>query len=274
MHSIVDHESNDESTSASLLVTQFNDLMLKCRSFPSNDQLFKTANELSESIIDIILKSYEKSCCSYRKARTNELKDFEEKIWAVSVDYINRYISTDKEKVKILDVATGHGRDMLQAQKLGYSITGTDNCDGFLEILGDLYSDGLLKTNNIKKCDMRFLDFPDNSFDVVRHNASLVHMPLIGKNYTVDLALNEAFRVLKRNGLLHVLVKKGAGESLVIYDTGEGIGKRIFQYYTHKTISEVITRNGFTIIHMSDEIEYRNENIVNWILILAQKRNL
>jgi ubiquinone/menaquinone biosynthesis C-methylase UbiE len=274
MHNIVDHESNDRPTSASQLVVLFNNLMLRKRAFPDNDQLDKEANELAECIIDNILKSYEEICCSYRDIRTNELNYFEEQIWAVLVDCINRYISTDRERVKILDVATGHGRDMLHAQKLGYNIAGTDNCNGFLKILINLYSDGILKTNNIKKCDMRFLDFPDNSFDVVRHNASLVHMPLIGKNYTVDLALNEAFRVLKPNGLLHVLVKKEDRDSLVFYDTDEGIGERIFQYFSHKTINEVITRNGFTIIHISDEIEHRNKNIVNWILIIAQKRNL
>jgi ubiquinone/menaquinone biosynthesis C-methylase UbiE len=273
MSSTVDNEPNSKPASASQLIMQFNNLMIKYHEFPNDDQLIKKTNELAERIIGMVMESYEKSCCTFRNIRTNELKDLDRKIWSILVDYINRYISADKQSVKILDVAAGHGRDMIHAEKLGYSIAGTDNCDGFLNILKNLYIDGILKTNNIKKCDMRFLDFPDNSFDVVRHNASLVHMPLIEKNHTVDLALNEAFRVLQPNGLLHVLIKKGDEDSLVIYDTGEGIGDRIFQYYSHRTINEVITRNGFTIIHMSDEIEHRNESIVNWILILAQKQN-
>lgn len=90
------------------------------------------------------------------------------------------------------------------------------------------------------------LDFPDNSFDVVRQNASILHLPLIGKGYMADKAISESFRVLKKGGLIYIFVKKGF--SLEFVDTNEGLGGRVFQFYTEERLSEVVKRNGFTIL--------------------------
>ncbi|MDR1701068.1 MAG: class I SAM-dependent methyltransferase [Lachnoclostridium sp.] len=185
--------------------------------------------------------------------------------------YINRYINDVKENVSILDVGTGSGRDMIFGQSLGYNFFGVDNCEGFIELLSKHASEGLINENSFKHCDMRLLDFPNNTFDVVRHNASLLHLPLIGKNYTLDLALSEANRVLKQRGLLYILVKFGNG--LEVHDTGEKLGGRIFQFFNHRTLNEVVTRNDFTILFTSDLVELRGDTIIDWILLIAQKNS-
>lgn len=267
----VNNGLSSDKVSATLLVKQFNEIMSKVDVCRDNTHLFKNSNSVAECIIRKVLESYNYNCHLYRNIRTNNLKPLEEKIWKILVEYIDKFQLSNIHNIKMLDVAAGHGRDMIYAEKLGYDIYGTDNCDGFLDILKNLNFDGILKTNNIFKCDIRSLDFPDNTFNVVRHNASLVHMPLIEKGYTVDLAISEAFRVLQPNGLLHVLVKKGHNDILTVYDTGEGMGERIFQYFLCDTIKKVIVRNGFKVIHMSEEVEERVNGIVDWILIIAQK---
>jgi len=251
------------------LVKQFNDIMRQSNEIADNNILLEKANKIAVQIIDVTLQTYESTCDVYKFVRGNKLKEIDVICWSTLIKYIDKYISTDKYNVNILDVGTGNGRDLIHGQSLGYNVIGIDNCNGFIELLAKHQIDGLIKANSYKKCDMRALDFPDCSFDVVRHNATLLHLPLIGKKYTVDLALNEAFRVLKPNGLLYIFVKTGT--TLEIHDTRESLGERIFQYFSHKTLNDAVTRNDFTIIYTSDEVELRENNTIDWILLIAQK---
>jgi len=264
------NESVDGTRVSSVeLVKQFNDIMVLANKTDDNGALLEKANEIAEHIIDITLETYEGTSDVYKAVRGNKLKEIDEICWATLNKYIDKYIPKDKHDINILDVATGNGRDVIYGQSLGYNVIGTDNCNEFIAILSQLSEEGLIKTNSYKKCDMRNLDFADNSFDVVRHNASLLHLPLIGKNYTTDLAVNEAFRVLNTGGLLYVFVKTGF--TLEIHDTNESLGGRVFQFFSHKMLNEVITRNGFVIVHSSDEVEVRGKDNIDWILLIAQK---
>ena len=116
---------------------------------------------------------------------------------------------------------------------------------------------------------MRDLPFDNNSFDVVRQNASLLHLPVVAKGYTADKAIEENHRVLKENGLLYIFVKKGNGIQYV--DTNEGLGGRIFQFYDEILIKNLVERNSFKILEIINEQEDRNGTIIDWILVIAQK---
>ena len=243
--------------------------MRQANDFADNRGLLKQANEIAEKIIEVTHQTYESTCQIYKDVRGNIIKDIDNICWTALNKYIEKYLSKDKSKVRILDVGTGNGRDLIYGQSLGYDVIGIDNCKGFIEMLSQHYKDGLIKKNSFKKCDMRDLDFPEAYFDVVRHNATLLHLPLIGKNYTVDLAIKEAHRVLKPGGLLYIFVKEGS--TLEIHDTNENLGGRIFQFFTHKMLNEVVMRNEFTIVYTSDEKEMRGDDSIDWILLIAQK---
>jgi len=169
----------------------------------------------------------------------------------------------------MLDVATGTGRDIMYANSLGFKVIGVDNSDGVIDILEKLESEGRIPKGSFAKCDMRDLPFDDESFDVVRHNSSLLHMPIIAEGYGADKAISEANRVLARGGLLQVAVKKGEGLEYV--DTDEGLGGRIFQFYNHKMINEILMRNGFTIVYTSDLVDKRPGGNIEFISVIAQK---
>lgn len=253
------------------LVNQFNEIIGQANITNDNVALLEKANEIAEQIIGITLQTYKNTSDVYRAVRGEKLKEIDEICWATLNKYIGKYIPKNREDINILDVATGNGRDVIYGQSIGYNVIGTDNCSEFIAMLSQHSSEGLIKANSYKECDMRDLDFPDHSFDVVRHNASLLHLPLLGKNYTTDLALSEAFRVLNPGGLLYVFVKTGT--TLEILDTNESLGGRIFQFYSHKTLNEVVTRNGFVIVHTSDEAEVRGSDTIDWILLIAQKNS-
>ena len=251
------------------LVKQFNKIMEQASSISNNSTLLKEASEIAEKIIRVTQQTYENTCDVYKEVRGNKIKDIDEICWAALNKCIEKYISRNRNNVRILDVGTGNGRDIIYGQSLGYDVIGIDNCKGFVEILAEHHAKGLIRENSYKECDMRALDFNNSSFDVVRHNASLLHLPLIGKSYTVDLALSEAHRVLKDGGLVYIFVKTGS--TLEFHDTKENLGGRIFQFFTHKSLNETVIRNGFTIIYTSDEIEIRENNKIDWILLIAQK---
>lgn len=229
------------------------------------------ANELAETLIEITKNTYNKQSEKYAEVRTLELLDFDKKIWNKLLSYIDEYLSDDYKCLKLLDVATGHGRDLKYSLKLGFDAIGVDNSEGFIHGLEKLGDNNFIPQNSFVKADMRNLPFENNSFNVVRHQASLLHMPIIGKGYTVDKAIEESYRVLKENGLLYILVKKGDGIQYV--DTNEGLGGRIFQFYDENTIKNLVERNGLKTISISNEIEDRKGKIVDWIMVIAQKSN-
>ena len=119
---------------------------------------------------------------------------------------------------------------------------------------------------------MRTLCFDDESFDIVRHNATLVHMPIIGPEYGADKAICESNRVLKTEGLLYISLKIGNSNGICSIDTNEGLGERIYQLYRKEDVEKLMKENSFKIIDTESIIEKRSENQeIEWFNVLAQK---
>jgi len=83
-----------------------------------------------------------------------------------------------QEKISILDVGTGSGRDLRYLKGFAdVNAVGIDNADAFIEMLGELEQKGEISKKSFYNADMRNLSmFRDSTFDVVRHNASLLHV--------------------------------------------------------------------------------------------------
>jgi ubiquinone/menaquinone biosynthesis C-methylase UbiE len=117
------------------------------------------------------------------------------------------------------------------------------------------------------------LPFDDASFDGVWSNTSLLHLETAED---VKRALGEIYRVLKKPGLLHVVVKAqtGANKTAVVSDKLSG-HDRFFQYFTVDELSQLLTAAGFNITHIKEYSE--TETIphgrpeVKLIWCLAQK---
>lgn len=250
-------------------VRKLKDLQNKIFKNINTAQDISKANELAETLIDITKNTYNVTSEKYAEVRKFEVLGFNKIIWNKLLSYINQYISEDYKNLKLLDVGTGHGRDLKYALDLGFNSIGVDNADAFITGLEKLARENIIPNDSFIKADMRNLPFEDNSFDIVRQQASLLHLPIVAEGYTVDKAIEENYRVLKENGLLYVLVKKGDGIQYV--DTNEGLGGRIFQFHNENTIRNVVERNDFKIIDITNEIEDREGKIVEWIMIIAKK---
>ncbi len=234
------------------------------------------ANDLAEKLVHITRETYCRMADIYEKIRWEEPHDLDKKLWRKLLAYTKRHVNkglleNENKYFYLLDIGTGNGRDLKYAQNdLELQVVGIDNAITFVEKVKQLELDGKLQPNSIIHSDMRDLSrFQEDSFDIVRHNASLLHMPVIATDFMADLAITECHRVLKPFGILYILVKKGRGMDIV--DTDEGLGDRFYQFYNKKSLTNLLQRNSFTILELSEEIEVRDKKHIPWLCAIATK---
>ncbi len=171
----------------------------------------------------------------------------------------------------LLDVGTGYGRDLEYLFGLeGIRAIGIDNANNFVKVLETLAENGKLPKGSFYKADMRNLSiFSDESFDIVRNHAALVHIPVTPIGVGADEVIGESFRVLKPHGLFYVYAKQGEG--LQYSDTGEGLGGRVFQLYTPELLLNLLKKHGFDVFNVEFYKSTRPTGTVNWIAVYASK---
>lgn len=236
-----------------------------------NKENLKEALEISEMFVELSQKTYNKLAYKYVNLHS-EISVLEKKLWDKLKYYHDilksNYTTSNRYRSKLLEIGAGSGKDLLYAlQKFDFEVYGIDNSETFISILEEKINSGSLPKNCIYKTDMRNLSmFNDNEFNIVRHNGTLLHLPLICKNYMADKALSESKRVLKTNGLLFIIVKEG--ESIVFADTNEGFGKRFFQFYTEDSLKIMLIRNELNILEIEKEIGDLN---TTWLYAFCTK---
>jgi hypothetical protein len=120
--------------------------------------------------------------------------------------------------------------------------------------------------------DMNHLMFPDESFDVVRSQASLHHFILVDEQQGLDLVYQEINRILKPDGLffIHTKAEDGARRSGVqIIDTTEGLGWRVYQHANEKILLELLARNGFEPV--TSVLQWKDWRGDNNVIVTARK---
>lgn len=174
-------------------------------------------------------------------------------------------------KWKLLDIGSGSGRDLLYFKKYkDISPIAIENSEGFLKILNEYVSEGLLEDNSIFNNDMRNLkSIETSSIHCVRNHATLHHLPFLFNGVGMDEAIFESYRVLKKNGILYILTKYGDSAKMV--DTGEGLGSRFFQFLTANQLKSLVSKYGFSVNKCEVIEESRGEKIVKWVHLIAEK---
>ena len=115
---------------------------------------------------------------------------------------------------KILDVATGTGRQAFAFAKRGYDVTGIDLSEGMLKVASKKNKYGNLK---FEVADAADLPFEDESFDVSCVSFALHDMPPTIR----EKVLKQMVRVTKRGGMIividYALPKNRIGKFLVYH---------------------------------------------------------
>lgn len=241
------------------LLTIFNRLM--------EAKEYEKANQIAEKMVHETMISYNSISSQYRAARKEGMRESEVEMWRKSISYLK---NIEKETI-FLDVGAGFGKDLEYANnELGVKTFGIDNSKEFIKILKERAARGDFASDLIFEGDMRKMDFfKDEMFDLVRSNASLLHLPVICKGYMADMAVSEFYRILKSGGILYLLLKKGSG--LQVIDTNEQLGGRLYQLYDEQSIKDLLERNGFEIVFINVEKRSRLDYYIDWINVIARK---
>lgn len=227
-------------------------------------------NHLAKEFLEGTKITYDRVAMEYANVNGSKMLDSYREMYHVLFRIAEEVLKKPIEDMDLLDVGTGSGRDIKYIYSRGIKrVVGIDNSEGFIKILEELQEKGEIPEGSFVKGDMLNIPFDDKTFDIVRQNASLLHIPITTKGEMLDRVLQESYRVLKENGILFVSVKKGEGVQLI--DTKDGLGGRIFQMHTIESITKVLKENSFEILDITEIEEQRNENKINWINLIAKK---
>ena len=110
-----------------------------------------------------------------------------------------------KEGMRMLEPGCGRGEFLTNFKDLGLDVVGVDASPEAIE-----FADGL----DIKLCDIENekLPFDDNTFDVIYSKSFIEHL------YYPEKYLDEAYRVLKPNGMLLTLVPDWESNYKIYFD--------------------------------------------------------
>jgi len=175
--------------------------------------------------------------------------------WIEEKEKFNKYLPIGK----ILEIGAGGGRDARDLIDMGYDYVGTDISQGLLQEAQKNNPGATFLLQSVYE-----IDFPDNSFDGVWACAVLLHMP----KDRIDTALQSIQRVMKKDGVMFISLKKGDGEKFV---EGDHVGiqyKRFFSFYEMPEFSEILLRNNFEIIE-SYEMDHSNKK---WLAFFVKKK--
>ena len=166
-------------------------------------------------------------------------------------DFIDKWLQTI-QKGNILDVGCGGGNNCQYInEKEGFQAYGIDFSDGMIAEARKRYPNV-----KIKKMDMTNITFPDQTFDGILSNCSLIHIP----TELLSQTLQGFKRILKPNGKLLLIVLDGKGEEMVEEPYREGQDVYAYtKYFTTEEISKLLNDNGFKV----DGIEKRKTESEN-----------
>lgn len=186
----------------------------------------------------------------------------------VDLDQIDEFFAHLTPGSKVLDAGCGAGRDTELLSQKGLQVIGLDISTGLLEEARKRQPNREFIEGNILS-----LLFSENSFDGVWSHASLLHLETVND---VEQALSEFYRILKKPGVLHVLVKAQTGteKTAIVSDALSG-HERFFQYFTKSELEKLLTDAGFALIkteHYNEAEKHAHGRAeVEWLVALAKK---
>jgi len=166
-------------------------------------------------------------------------------------------------KKKLLDLGCGQGRDSLYFSGLGYAVTAVDYSSQALAFIKD-------KNITLVQQDLRSLDFPENSFDIVYSN--LVFHCL--KSEELPFIFSEIYQLLVPGGFFFFAMKKKDDKN---YGQGEKIADETFvykgvtRYFIPRNKLEMLLED-FNILKIEEGSHLQDNKLSVYWKVFAQKK--
>lgn len=184
----------------------------------------------------------------------------------ISIDLIEEFLSYLPKNSIILDAGCAAGRDSKVFFDKGYQAIGVDISENLIKIAKKKYP-----KIQFVQADFRHLPLKNESIDGVWAHASLLHFET---KKDVFLALKEFYRVLKKDGIIYVSVKKKLNKKTEIVKDKISHHHRFFQFFTKEEVKNLMIKSGFKIIRIKYDQDLAKRKGVNWITAFARSRLL
>ncbi len=202
----------------------------------------------------LTVEYYEQNADSWHKPTTNLTFQDDE------IKFFKKYLS----KGNILEIGCGNGHDAKRLINEGYDYTGTDITKSFIQMCQKS-----LPNSKFFPFSVYDLSFPRGTeFDGFWASAVLLHVP---KN-KIELALTQINKYIKVNGIGFISLKEGKGEQVQEVEKSRVTDQnktfsRFFSFYAKEEFTEILTRNGFSVIDFTSSETNNN----NWLWFIVQK---
>ena len=161
----------------------------------------------------------------------------------------------------ILDVGCGGGRDAKFFNKKGLEVVGIDTSSVMIKL-----AKKEVPKANFQCINLLNIKFKKDMFDGVWAQAVLLHL----KRKDIPKALKIFYKILKPNGILHISIREGKGETLEKYKLLEK-GRRLYTYFSKNEIIGFLEKQGFKVIYLAISHDIQKRPNINWIRIWAKK---
>jgi len=177
-------------------------------------------------------------------------------------DYIEYFSQQLFPKAKVLDLGCGPGIETAKLLKKDFKVYGFDLSEGFLKIACERSPEATFSQGDM----LCGLPYENEFFDGIFAKASLLHVP---KDKLEDV-LKEILRVLKKNGILHIAVKKGKGEREVHQSDYGYEYERFFSYWQSEELKNFF--NKYNLITLKEDEWTNPKKKTVWLKLLIKKQ--
>ena len=210
-----------------------------------------------EEINKLTISTYEELALKYHNSFKDEM---DQKIYDRNI--LDKFSKGLKPNSEVCDAGCGpSGHIGKYLQKKGFKITGIDISPKCVEIATEYE-----KEIEFHCMDMMNTNFEKDKFNGIISYYSIIHTPKI-ESPRIFCEFN---RILKLNGKLLLVTKKGNNEGIVEDDWYEG-NKIYFTNYLERDLEDYINKSGLEIEFQETRKPYNSEIDVERIYVIAKK---
>ncbi|MBE9031344.1 class I SAM-dependent methyltransferase [filamentous cyanobacterium LEGE 11480] len=158
---------------------------------------------------------------------------------------------------RILEFGCGPGRDIVAFQATGHEVIGLDATPAFVEMAKQAGGGEVWQQNFLN------LDLPEQFFDGIFANASLIHVP----QTEMVRVLGDLQRSLVPGGAIVMSLARGDGEGFAQRPTGA----RYTSFWEYVTIAPLIEQAGLIINHHYYRPPGLPQEMQSWVAIVAKR---